>query len=251
MTVGKNRKPGHKHIAGCFRQATLLLIGSLLIGCATVDPEYADKRDPLESFNRAMFTFNEKLDQYVAKPLARGYQFITPDPVNRGITRFFSNIDDVRNALNNGLQLKLGPAGSDLGRFAVNTTIGILGFTDPASEMGLEKHDEDFGQTLGYWGMGPGPYLVLPVIGPSSGRDLIGFGVDWVSDPLYWEIDDVGVSWGLYVLRYVDRRADLLAATRVMEEAALDPYAFLRESYLQRRKHLVYDGNPPMEDDFF
>lgn len=237
--------------AACFRTVISLLGASALVGCATVDQEYTDERDPFEGFNRAMYTFNENLDQYVAKPLAKGYQYITPGPVDRGITRFFSNIDDVRNALNNGLQLKFQPAASDIGRFAINSTIGVLGFTDPASEMGMEKHDEDFGQTLGFWGMGPGPYLVLPVIGPSSGRDLVGFGVDWVSDPIYWEVDDLGVSWGLYIVRYVDRRADLLTVTRVMEDAALDPYAFMRESYLQRRQHLVYDGNPPEQDDFF
>ena len=233
------------------RYLVMLVCAFLLAGCATVDPDYADERDPFESFNRAMFTFNDNLDQYVAKPLAKGYQYITPAPVDRGITRFFLNLDDVRNALNSALQLKFMNAGSGLGRFAINTTIGVLGFTDPASELGIEKHEEDFGQTLGYWGMGPGPYLVLPVIGPSSGRDLVGFGVDWVSDPLYWELDDATISWSLYILRYVDRRADLLAASRVMEDAALDPYIFLRESYLQRRKHLVYDGNPPEEDDGF
>lgn len=211
---------------------------------------FANPDDPFEDFNRAMFTFNENLDQYFAKPLAEGYRAITPGPVNRGITRFFANLDDVRSFVNNTLQFKLMSAGSDLARFGINSTIGILGFTDPASEMGLEKHDEDFGQTLGYWGIGPGPYLVWPVIGPSSVRDTAGFGVDWITNPIYWEVDSATASWSLYGVRFVDRRADLLDASEVIEKAALDPYSFMRDAYQQRRQSQVYDGNPPEEDLF-
>ncbi len=222
----------------------------MLSACATVDPEYADSRDPLEGFNRSMFTFNDNLDQYVAKPLARGYKKITPEPVDRGISNFFSNLDEVSAIVNNSLQLKFRDAASDLGRLAVNSTLGLLGFMDVASNMGLQKHHEDFGQTLGAWGMGPGPYLVLPVIGPSSGRDAVGFTADWFTNPLYYVVDDVGVSWGLYLIRFVDRRADLLKTTDLLESAALDPYTFMRESYLQRRLNQVYDGDPPLEDVF-
>jgi len=222
----------------------------MLSACATVDPEYADSRDPLEGFNRSMFTFNDNLDQYVAKPLARGYKKITPEPVDRGISNFFSNLDEVSAIVNNSLQLKFRDAASDLGRLAVNSTLGLLGFMDVASNMGLQKHHEDFGQTLGAWGMGPGPYLVLPVIGPSSGRDAVGFTADWFTNPLYYVVEDAGVSWGLYIIRFVDRRADLLKTTDLLESAALDPYSFMRESYLQRRLNQVYDGDPPLEDVF-
>lgn len=221
-----------------------------LSACTTIDPEYADTRDPLESFNRSMFIFNDNLDHYVSKPVARGYKKITPEPIDRGISNFFSNLDEVINILNNSLQLKFKDAASDLGRLAVNSTIGLLGFMDVASNMGLQKHNEDFGQTLGSWGMGPGPYLVLPVIGPSSGRDALGFAADWFTNPIYYAVEDTGVSWGLYLIRFVDRRADLLKTTDLLEAAALDPYSYVRESYLQRRQHQVYDGNPPLEDIF-
>lgn len=235
-----------KHVPNALLSIVLLMLSA----CATVDPEYADPRDPLESFNRSMFTFNDNLDQYVAKPLARGYKKITPDPIDRGISNFFSNLDEVGTIINNGLQLKFKDAASDLGRLTINSTLGLLGFMDIATDMGLEKHYEDFGQTLGSWGAGPGPYLVLPVIGPSSGRDAVGFAADWFTNPLYYVVEDVGVSWGLYLIRFVDRRADLLKTTDLLETAALDPYAFMRESYLQRREHQVYDGDPPLQDSF-
>ena len=228
--------------------AILSMLLLMLSACATVDPEYADPRDPLEGFNRSMFTFNDNLDQYVAKPLARGYKKITPEPIDRGISNFFSNLDEVSAIINNSLQLKFKEAASDLGRLTVNSTLGLLGFMDVASKMGLQKHNEDFGQTLGTWGIQPGPYLVLPVIGPSSGRDAVGFTADWFTNPLYYVVEDVGVSWGLYLIRFVDRRADLLKTTDLLETAALDPYAFMRESYLQHRLHQIYDGDPPLED---
>ena len=235
----KLRNQGHPAVL-----AALLM---MLSACATVDPEYADPRDPLESFNRSMFTFNDNLDQYVAKPLARGYKKITPEPIDKGISNFFSNLDDVGSIINNGLQFKIKDAISDVGRLGVNSTIGLLGLLDVASSMGLPKHYEDFGQTLGVWGMGPGPYLVLPVIGPSSGRDTVGFAADWFTNPLYYVVEDTGVSWGLYILRFVDRRADLLKTSELLESAALDPYAFMRDAYLQRRQNQVYDGDPPVE----
>ncbi len=223
----------------------------LLGGCASwvgVEPEPGD---PLEPFNRSMFELNRTLDTYVSKPLARGYQNITPEPVDRGITNFFSNLDEIPTAFNNLLQLKVKAALSDLGRLAVNTTLGVLGFMDVATDMGLEKHDEDFGQTLGYWGVPSGPYLVLPVIGPSSFRDGVGFTVDWVSNPIYYRIGDNKYGWALWTLRYVDRRSDLLRTEKVVEAAALDPYVFYRDSYLQHRNYLVHDGNPPLDEEEF
>lgn len=237
-------------LTGWMPHAFVSILFLTLSACTTIDPEYADTRDPLESFNRSMFIFNDNLDHYVSKPVARGYKKITPEPIDRGISNFFSNLDEVINILNNSLQLKFKDAASDLGRLAVNSTIGLLGFMDVASNMGLQKHNEDFGQTLGSWGMGPGPYLVLPVIGPSTGRDTLGFAADWFTNPIYYAVEDTGVSWGLYLIRFVDRRADLLKTTDLLEAAALDPYSYVRESYLQRRQHQVYDGNPPLEDIF-
>lgn len=228
----------------------VLVVAWLGFGCATIN---ADERDPWEPFNRSMYSFNETLDEYVAKPLARGYQTITPAPVDRGITRFFANLGDVQIGLNNLLQFKFSEALSDVGRFGINSTLGILGFMDVATGMGLEKHEEDFGQTLGKWGFSSGPYLVLPVIGPSSFRDATGFAADWVVNPIYTQIDSATISWSLYGIRYVDRRADLLKASRILETAALDPYSFVRDSYMQRREHLILDGKPSETegDDFF
>jgi phospholipid-binding lipoprotein MlaA len=223
----------------------LLAVAVGLGGCAT-GPD-ADPRDPLEPFNRGMFQFNDDLDQAFIQPLAKGYNAIMPGPLNQGVTNFFDNLRDVDSAVNNLLQLKIGRAFSDLGRVAVNTTVGILGFVDVASNLNLPSYKEDFGQTLGVWGFETGPYLVLPFFGPSSGRDGVGVVVDWFIDPLYF-IDDDGLKWGLRGLRLVDTRADLLNASRVFSQAALDPYSFIRDAYLQRRRSQVFDGNPPEEE---
>jgi len=234
--------------ASLYRLALVLLLGTTLGlgGCATGD--YRDPRDPLEPLNRAVYSFNDMLDRAVIKPLAQGYEYIMPAPANQGVTNFFNNLTDIQSALNNLLQLKVGRAFSDVGRFALNSTLGILGLMDVASNMNLPRYNEDFGQTLGVWGFGPGPYLVLPIVGPSSAREGVGFVVDWFTDPIYY-LDDPGVSWGLRGLNLVDTRADLLNASRVLEEASLDPYAFIRDAFLQRRRSLVYDGNPPDEFD--
>jgi phospholipid-binding lipoprotein MlaA len=225
----------------------MMLTTVFLGGCATVSEEYRDPRDPYESFNRAMYKFNDGLDKVVLKPLGKGYKAITPAPVDRGITNFFSNLNDVVSAVNNLLQFKLTRAASDVGRVLVNTTLGILGFMDVASNMNLPKYGEDFGQTLGAWGIDPGPYIVLPIFGPSSGRDAIGVVVDWYADPVLYLEPDHHRYW-TRALRAVDRRADLLGASNVLEQAALDPYEFMRDAYLQKRENDVYDGNPPLED---
>lgn len=232
--------------SSCRRMVLALLLGLTLglAGCATgVD---RDPRDPLEGFNRGMFSFNQLLDRAILKPLAGGYEYITPAPLNRGVTNFFNNLTDLTSALNNLLQFKIGRAFSDVGRVAVNSTLGILGLMDVASNMDLPRYNEDFGQTLGVWGMEIGPYLVLPIAGPSSTRDGIGFVVDWFTDPVYY-VDSRAVSWGLRGLNLVDTRSDLMNASRVLDQAALDPYAFIRDGYIQRRQSLVYDGNPPEE----
>jgi len=216
-----------------------ILLGS---GCATV--EVADERDPLEGFNRAAYAFNDDLDRVILKPLATGYQKLVPEPINNSVTNFFSNLDDVVVLVNDLLQLKLEQSLSDLGRITVNTTVGIGGLFDVASHMDLPKHNEDFGQTLGYWGVGSGPYLVLPFLGPSTVRDGLALPVDWQLDPLV-NIEDNDTYWGAIALRTIDSRAGLLRASRILDTAALDPYTFMRDAYLQRRQNLVYDGNPP------
>lgn len=220
---------------------------ALLSGCVTLDHEPVAE-DPFESFNRGMYMFNNDLDRALVRPLAEAYNEVMPTPVNQGVSNVFENLRDVGSAVSNGLQFKFTEGASDVGRVLVNSTLGIGGVFDVASHMGLPKHDEDFGQVLGYWGMGPGPYLVLPVIGPSTIRDTVGFAVDWyLLDPLYL-IDDDSVRWSLYTLRFIDTRADLIVAGKVMESAALDPYSFVRDAYLQRRQYQVTDGASQADD---
>ena len=222
--------------------ALLIGVSVGLAGCAT--GPHADPKDPFEDYNRATYSFNELLDRALLTPLAQGYNAITPAPVDKSVTNFFDNLRDVRSAINNLLQFKIGRAFSDVGRVAVNSTVGILGLMDVASNMNLPSYKEDFGQTLGVWGFDSGPFIVLPLLGPSSGRDGIGLVADWFTDPLNY-IDDEGARLGLKGLNIVDTRSDLLNASRVVDQAALDPYAFIRDASLQRREDLVYDGNPP------
>jgi phospholipid-binding lipoprotein MlaA len=230
------------------RLTALLLAGLLLSGCATVDGP-KNPRDPLEGYNRAMFEFNDDFDRALFRPLAEGYDKVMPQPVNSGISNFFSNLDDILVLLNDLLQLKFEQGLSDLGRITWNTTAGLFGFIDVATHMDLPKHDEDFGQTLGYWGVGSGPYLVLPFLGPSTVRDGSAMVATWQVAPLS-RLEDERLQTELLVLRAVDTRAGLLRATRILETAALDPYAFMRDAYLQRRQNQVYDGNPPLQNDF-
>lgn len=225
-------------------QGTALAASLVVGGCATTDPDFADPRDPAEELNRAVYSFNDMLDRVLLKPLGQGYNAIVPTPVNRGVTNFFNNIDDVTSAVNNLLQFKVGRALSDVGRIAVNSTIGVAGLFDVASNMDMPRYDEDFGQTLGTWGVASGPYIVLPFLGPSSGRDTIGRVADWFTNPLNY-IEDDTVRYSLKGLGIVDTRADLLNASFVLDQAALDPYAFVRDAYLQKREDEVYDGNPP------
>jgi phospholipid-binding lipoprotein MlaA len=224
--------------------AAAVSMAGLLGGCATS----GNAKDPIEGFNRAMFSFNEGLDKVIIKPVAQGYDTVFPTPVKTGVTNFFGNIADVFIAVNNLLQGKVPEAASDAGRFLVNTTVGILGFMDVASDMGLEKHDEDFGQTFGRWGAGPGPYVVVPFFGPRDVRDTAGLVLDVKADPVA-NYSHVATRNTLLALRVENDRANLLPADKVIEEAALDKYSYIRDGYLQRRRNLVYDGNPPRETE--
>lgn len=214
-----------------------------LAGCAAA----TDPRDPIEPVNRGIYKFNDTVDKAVIKPVAQGYKAVLPSPVRTGVTNFFANIDDVFTALNNVLQFKLDKAASDVARVMFNTTFGIAGIFDVATGFGLEKHDEDFGQTLGYWGVGDGPFLMLPLLGPSNVRDTIGLAAYYEIDPVM-NLDHVPTRNTLGTLRFIDHRARLLDAEKVLDEAALDPYTFLRDAYIQHRRNDVYDGNPPREN---
>lgn len=228
----------------CRKLSALLLSGVFLLGgCASQD-ERRDARDPLEPMNRTIYQFNEKVDDAVLKPVARGYRDTLPQPVRTGVANFFSNIDDVVVLFNDVLQFKLEHAVTDLNRVVWNSTLGIAGLFDVASKLGMEKRNEDFGQTLGYWGVGNGPYLVLPFLGPSTLRDTTGRIVDAQVDPLtqHHPVDERNVSTAV---KFIDGRARLLSAEKVLDEAALDPYVFMRDAWLQRRHSLVHDGNPP------
>ena len=216
---------------------------SFLGGCATTNP-----RDPLEPMNRAIYSFNDGVDNAVFKPLAEGYRAVLPPFARTGISNFFSNINDVLIALNNLLQGKIVNAVTDLGRVVVNTTIGVLGFMDVATEFGLEKHNEDFGQTMGYWGIGDGAYLVIPFLGPSNVRDAVGRFVDYKTDPVTY-VESVRARNVLWGTRALSNRAELLDTSKILDAAALDPYEFLRDAYLQRRRNLVHDGSPPPDQD--
>jgi phospholipid-binding lipoprotein MlaA len=196
-----------------------------------------------------MYRFNQGFDDNVGKPVAKAYQKVTPTWMDKGISNFFSNLDDVVVLCNDLLQFKFAQAASDTARLFFNTTVGLLGFIDVASHMDLPKHREDFGQTLGYWGVPNGPYFVLPFLGPSTLRDSAGLGTDYILfDPVTNRVPKKRTRYGLLVVDFVDTRADLLQASRLLQEAALDPYVYTREAYLQRRRYYIYDGNPPMED---
>ena len=219
-----------------------------MVGCASVPEGDRDPRDPWESYNRAVTRFNDDFDRDIYRPVARGYKAVAPHFVDVGVTNFFGNQLDVMSAINNLFQLKLRRAASDVGRVAVNSTIGLLGFIDVASDLDMQKYREDFGQTLGYWNVGPGPYFVWPILGPKTVRDSFGLVADWYSTPVAY-MDPFELRLGMAVLYGVDTRADLLGASDVLEQAALDPYAFTRDAYLQKRINDIYDGQPPPEQD--
>ena len=218
----------------------VLLAGAA--GCATTNG--GDERDPIEGFNRAMYSFNDGFDQAIGRPISTAYRDAVPNPIRTWVRNFFANVADLWTGANNLLQGKPMDTTVDWARFAFNTTFGIFGLNDVATEFGLEKHDEDFGQTFGRWGMPNGAYIVWPFLGSSTVRDSAGLVFDLSLDPIL-QHKPVRVRNAMTLLRATSRRADLLDASRILEEAALDKYVFQRDAYLQRRRSLIYDGNPP------
>ncbi|WP_151671466.1 VacJ family lipoprotein [Nitrincola schmidtii] len=196
------------------------------------------ENDPWEGFNRAVFNFNEGLDRAVLKPVTQGYRYVTPQIAQTGVNNFFENLKDVRTMFNNLFQGKVHNALEDFSRITFNTTFGLGGLIDVATPMGIAKNNEDFGQTLGYWGVSSGPYVVLPLFGPSTVRDTVGMVPDWYIDPLYY-VDDNSTRVPLRVLRVIDTRSQLLDAERIISG---DRYSFIRDAYLQRREFLINDG---------
>lgn len=231
-----------------------LVLALLGAGCATVPggapagaapaPQAGTPEDPWERFNRSIFTFNEAVDEAVLKPVATAYRKVVPELVRKGVSNFFGNLDDAWSAVNHLLQGKPG-ASLEMGmRVATNTIVGLGGLLDPASELGITKRSEDFGQTLGRWGLGPGPYLMLPFLGPSTVRDTVGRVADRQVSASNWVASEA-VGYGLTTLELVNVRASLLDTTRLLDGVALDKYSFLRQAYLARRLDAVYDGAPP------
>lgn len=208
------------------------------MGSLPVMAQSESEADPWQGFNRAIFSFNEGLDRYAVKPVTLGYKAVTPDLVETGVSNFFDNLADLGNLFNNLLQGKLEPAGQDFARIAFNSTFGLAGVLDVATPMGIDKHNEDFGQTLGYWGMGSGPYLVLPFFGPSNLRDTAGLAVDISTSPV-GKLEDDSARYLLMALQVVDTRSRLLDAEKLITG---DKYNFMRDAYLQRREFLINDG---------
>jgi phospholipid-binding lipoprotein MlaA len=239
-----------KHVTGYLRRALGALMVAGALGVAGPAAAGDNPHDPYEGFNRAMFAVNEGLDMVLFKPIAQGYDAALPLPAQAGISSFFDNLLEIQNALNNLLQGKGGDAAIDLGRLLVNSTVGIFGLFDVASELGLEHHREDFGQTLAVWGWAESDFLFWPILGPRTVRDTGGWVVDAYTDPTWYTLNkSVAARNSLVALRFVDLRASLLPTDKLVDEAALDKYAYVRDGYLQRRRNLIHDGRAPRLDD--
>lgn len=234
-----------------FKLLTACALAMLLIGCAS-----QANKDPLEGFNRGIYKFNDVADKAVIKPISKGYKAVAPTPVRTGINNFFDNLRTITSVFNNLLQLKFANAFSESGRFVINTTFGLAGFIDVAGMDKIPVHREDFGQTLGHWGVGNGAYLVLPFFGPSTVRDASGLIVDTATtDPITYthNIGEIRLHNQLRVAQFIDKRTELLDASDIVDEASLDPYAFMRDAYLQHRASAVQDGLVPrdlIKDEF-
>jgi phospholipid-binding lipoprotein MlaA len=239
------------------RNVAVAIAATALAGCASV--QTPTPGDPLESFNRGVFKFNDTVDTYALKPVAKGYQRVVPEPVRKSVTNFFSNIGDVYIAANELVQLKIADGVGDIMRVTINTLFGVGGLFDVATAANLPKHASDFGITLGHYGVPSGPYLVLPLLGPSTVRDAGGLVVDYLGNPLSY-VEPSAVSWALYGVNLINTRANLLTTTDVLAAAAIDKYSFYRSAYLQRRRFLIggedgsqqppnYDQSLPNYDD--
>ncbi|MCG6933796.1 MAG: VacJ family lipoprotein [Gallionella sp.] len=223
-------------------RSVFVIAAVVMTGCAS--NRQTNPADPLEPINRGIYKFNDTLDKAVIKPVARGYQTAMPSVLKTMISNFFSNLDDIDVTANDLLQFKLKQGFSDGMRFVVNSTLGVFGLIDVASQGSLMKHEQDFGLTLGKWGVGNGPYLVLPILGPSTLRDTVGLYGDGFASPLY-QMSNMRARNQSYMLRGLSHRAAFLNQESVLEEAMIDPYQFIREGYLLRRKSQIYDGKPP------
>lgn len=221
---------------------------AMLCAMAAIGAAHAQANDPLEPVNRVIFNINDTLDRIVVRPVAQAYVDVVPRLVRTGVSNVFGNLSDAFSAVNNLLQGKKEPFGSDLARVMVNSTFGLGGIFDIASEANIEKYNEDFGQTLGWWGVGAGPYLVLPLLGPSNLRDATGLVAHGLLDPVNRVTPSVN-QYELIGARALDGRAGLLGTDNLIQGAALDKYTFIRSAYTQRRRSLVYDGKPPKDDD--
>ncbi|HEY5643106.1 MAG TPA: VacJ family lipoprotein [Woeseiaceae bacterium] len=231
------------------RPIGMLLAALSLTACASVPPEQRVEHDPWEGMNRSLYRFNDVVDRATLKPVARGYRKILPEPVRRSVDNFGRNLATPRSAVNNFLQGKGEGGFSELARFIINSTFGIGGLFDIATAGGLRARTEDFGQTAAVWGIPPGPFVMLPFLGPQTLRDALLMPADVRFDPLYhYEVSSVRDP--LYVLRIIDLRAQILPLEDLLQDSQ-DPYVTLRESYLQNREFEIYDGNPPMEDEYF
>jgi phospholipid-binding lipoprotein MlaA len=238
----------------CQHAIFVLLTSALLAaGCATQHPPAAREdrspADPWEPMNRRINAFNNNVDSISFKPLARGYEAVFPQPVRQGIGNFSANLFGPLFIINNFLQGKVRRGFSETGRFLANTTLGLGGFIDIGAGMGLETYREDFGETLAVWGVPDGPFVTVPILGPRTLRDALMIPLNFAADPSFWIQDDL-TRWSLYLIRAVDVRARLFAADALLEDS-YDRYLAMREAYLQRRRYLIYDGNPPADEDFY
>lgn len=226
------------------------MVAGLTTGCASTETKSENNGDPLEGMNRKFYNFNDSIDRNFFEPVARGYVKVTPDPVRSGVTKFFTNANYLNVIANDLLQGKPTQFAQDTGRLLVNSTVGIGGLFDPATKLGLPEHDEDLGQTLGTYGAGEGAYLVVPLMGPNSIRDVPGSATSFLLNPLTYFGAVITVPFG--ALAAINTRANLLEASSIRDQAALDPYTFVREAYRQQRQFKIYDGNPPSDefDDF-
>ncbi len=230
------------------RWMVISLLVALASGCASVpDAAQRSTQDPWEGFNRKVFSFNDKVDEALLKPVAEGYVKVVPEPIRAGVRNALGNVGDIWSAANHLLQGKVQTSAAMGARVLANTTIGLGGLLDPATSMGLERHSEDFGQTLGHWGVGTGPYLVMPLLGPSTVRDgIASIGVDRLASPSALASADA-VSYSLLALDVVNGRAELLGVSQMLDSIALDKYSFVRQAYLARRLNAVHDGSPPLQ----